>query len=58
MMSEKGLSILEGIKAQHFPNGYRQHKQGGKDFRFSRRGQIEMKRGAQARMQRLSEALK
>ncbi|ODS09807.1 hypothetical protein RJD39_12735 [Vibrio scophthalmi] len=58
MPTENGLSILESIKAKHFPNGYRPHKQGGKDFRFSRRGQIEMKRGAQARMQRLSEALK
>ncbi|ELZ1193143.1 hypothetical protein [Vibrio cholerae] len=58
MMTEKGLAILDGIKAKHFPNGYREHKQGGQDFRFSRRGQIEMKRAAQARAHRLMETMK
>lgn len=57
-MTEKGLSILEGIKAKHFPNGYRQNKQGGKDYRFSHRGQVEMKRGAQMRKERFMESMK
>ncbi|WP_175422453.1 hypothetical protein [Vibrio scophthalmi] len=58
MMTEKGLSILESIKAKHFPNGYRAQKQSGSDYRFSRRGQVEMKRGAQARAQRFMESMK
>ncbi len=45
-MTEKGLAILEDIKAKHFPNGYQHHAQGGKDYRFSRKGQAEFKRAA------------
>lgn len=46
MPTEKGLAILEKLKSKHFPNGYQHHAQGGKDYRFSRKGQAEFKRAA------------
>ncbi|HDY8229151.1 TPA: hypothetical protein RQL15_003714 [Vibrio vulnificus] len=57
-MTERGLEILESIKAKHFPNGYRNHAQGGRDYRHSRKGQTEFKRAFQQRLQRLSESMK
>ncbi|MCG9584633.1 hypothetical protein OPW13_12540 [Vibrio europaeus] len=46
MPTEKGLAILESLKAQHFPKGYRSQRKGGKDYRYSRKGQAEFKRAA------------
>ncbi|UTZ31730.1 hypothetical protein HB762_10160 [Vibrio campbellii] len=46
MPTEKGLQILESIKAEHFPLFGQRKAQGGKDYRFSRRGQAEFKRAA------------
>ncbi len=46
MPTVKGLEILESLKAKHFPNGYRSQLQGGKDYRFSRKGQAEFKKAA------------
>ncbi|WP_394126955.1 hypothetical protein [Vibrio hepatarius] len=46
MSTEFGLQTIEKIKTQYFPNGYRQHASGGKDYRFSRRGQAEFKKAA------------
>ena len=46
MPTEQGLKTLNDLKAKWFPNGYRSHPQGGKDFRFSRKGQAEFKKAA------------
>ncbi|WP_167335773.1 hypothetical protein ABF162_13830 [Vibrio coralliilyticus] len=46
MATNKGLAILESIKAKHFPEGYQAQAKGGKDYRFSRKGQAEFKRAA------------
>lgn len=46
MPTEQGLKTLDEIKAKWFPNGYRPQPQGGKDFRFSRKGQAEFKKAA------------
>ncbi|AIW20149.1 hypothetical protein F0267_10800 [Vibrio coralliilyticus] len=56
MATSKGIAILEGIKAKHFPDGYQAHTQSGKDYRFSRKGQAEFKRAARLQMARLSSA--
>ncbi|NOI30547.1 hypothetical protein [Vibrio coralliilyticus] len=56
MATNKGLAILESIKAKHFPDGYQAHTQSGKDYRFSRKGQAEFKRAARLQMARLSSA--
>ncbi|WP_099609067.1 hypothetical protein [Vibrio coralliilyticus] len=56
MATNKGLAILESIKAKHFPDGYQAHVQSGKDYRFSRKGQAEFKRAARLQMARLSSA--
>ena len=50
MPTVKGLEILESLKAKHFPNGYRSQPQGGKDYRFSRKGQTEFKRAARLQL--------
>ncbi|NOJ20034.1 hypothetical protein [Vibrio jasicida] len=42
----KGLAILEGIKEKHFPEFGKTKSRGGKDYRFSRKGQAEYKRAA------------
>ncbi|WP_180958471.1 hypothetical protein [Vibrio sp. vnigr-6D03] len=47
MPTTKGLETLERLKAEHFPQGFRSKRQGGKDYRFSRKGQAEFKRAAQ-----------
>ncbi|WP_167515595.1 hypothetical protein [Vibrio taketomensis] len=57
-MTDQGLAILESIKAKYFPNGYRPHKEGCEDYRYSRRGQIEIKRALQARALRMTASLK
>ncbi|WP_159739242.1 hypothetical protein [Vibrio atypicus] len=46
MPTERGLEILNSLKAKHFPNGYQAHSASGKDYRFSRKGQAEFKRAA------------
>ncbi|MCG9680470.1 MULTISPECIES: hypothetical protein [Vibrio] len=46
MPTEQGLKTLNDIKAKWFPNGYRSHSKGGKDYRFSRKGQAEFKKAA------------
>ncbi|NOH55872.1 hypothetical protein F0266_23385 [Vibrio coralliilyticus] len=56
MPTENGLAILASIKAKHFPEGYQAHAKGGKDYRFSRKGQAEFKRAARLQMARLSSA--
>ncbi|MCG9608654.1 hypothetical protein L1D41_03035 [Vibrio harveyi] len=47
MPTEQGLKTLDEIKAKWFPKGYRTKPQGGKDYRFSRKGQAEFKKAAQ-----------
>lgn len=44
MPTAKGLEIIASIKAEHFPCGGRAPHKGGKDYRFSRKGQAEYKR--------------
>ncbi|EOV0103230.1 hypothetical protein ACOIV3_001871 [Vibrio vulnificus] len=52
--TDTGLNILENLKQKYFPNGYQCKKSGCKDYRFSRKGQAEFKRGHQLVMMRLS----
>ncbi|EHV9835925.1 hypothetical protein K1B31_002765 [Vibrio vulnificus] len=55
--TEKGLSILDSIKTKYFPDGYSSKPTlSGQDYRFSRRGQVEFKRGHQLRITRLQAA--
>ncbi len=55
MPTEKGLQIIESIKAKHFPSFGQRKVRGGKDYRFSRKGQVEYKRGVMLRLERLSQ---
>lgn len=55
MPTEKGLQILESIKAKHFPSFGQRKAQGGKDYRFSRKGQAEFKRAARLQLIRHKE---
>ncbi|NAW57789.1 MULTISPECIES: hypothetical protein [unclassified Vibrio] len=51
-----GLSTLEKIKQEHFPNMGKgdKHLSTGKDYRFSRRGQAEFRRAFEVQKMRLS----
>ncbi len=57
MPTEQGLKTLNEIKAKWFPNGYRSQSQGGKDYRFSRKGQAEFKRAARLQLIKHKEAI-
>jgi hypothetical protein len=53
--TQTGLSILESIKEKYFPKGYSDKPlNSGKDYRFSRRGQAEFRRGHELVKMRLS----
>ncbi len=53
--TQTGLTILESIKDKYFPKGYSDKPlTSGKDYRFSRRGQAEFKRGYELVKMRLS----
>lgn len=56
MPTVKGLEILDNLKAKHFPNGYSSKSKTGKDYRFSRKGQMEYKRAVMLKAMKHSEA--
>ncbi|MEZ8064845.1 MULTISPECIES: hypothetical protein [Vibrio] len=57
MPTTKGLEILANLKAKHFPNGYSSKQRGGKDYRFSSKGQAEYKRALKLQIIRLREVV-
>ncbi|CAK1753476.1 conserved hypothetical protein [Vibrio crassostreae] len=57
MPTAKGLEILDNLKAKHFPNGYSSKSKSGKDYRFSRKGQMEYKRAARLQVLKHREAI-
>lgn len=57
MPTEQGLKTLNDIKTKWFPNGYRAKSQGGKDYRFSRKGQAEFKKAAKIQAIKHREAI-
>ncbi|MEH0713176.1 hypothetical protein [Vibrio owensii] len=58
MPTAKGLSILESIKAKHFPSGYKHRSNGCSDYRFTAKGQAEYRRGFQLCMARFNRSLR
>lgn len=57
MPTSKGLAILESIKQKHFPDGYKKHSEGCKDYRFTAKGQAEYRRGFQLCMARFQRSI-
>lgn len=57
MPTDKGLEIIESLKAKYFPSGYRPKPPSGKDYRFSRKGQMEYKRAARLQALKHREAI-
>ncbi|MDA0146046.1 hypothetical protein L0990_01470 [Vibrio kanaloae] len=57
MPTAKGLEIIASLKAKHFPNGYSSKQRGGKDYRFSSKGQAEYKRALKLQVMRLREVV-
>jgi hypothetical protein len=58
MPTETGLKCISELKAKYFPNFGQEKSTTCKDYRFSRKGQVEYKRGAMLRLERLSEGVK
>ncbi len=57
MATAKGLEILDSFKAKHFPDGYRSSPQSGKDYRYSQKGQAELRRAAKLQAMKHRESL-
>lgn len=57
MPTTKGIEIIEGLKTKYFSGGYRSKPQGGKDYRFSQKGQAELRRAAKLQAIRHRELL-